>query len=67
MRLYLTIAAGPCADEAEPILALSDQEVIRKFLTELGPRMWEAEQLREAVWSVEPRHVVEKGSEETDA
>ncbi len=47
MPLYLVVSAGPRADQARPLLALSDQRLIAALLraiSELGAAVSEAEQ-----------------------
>jgi hypothetical protein len=46
VALYLTVSAGPRADEAKPVLALGDQRLIRRMLA-LVPRALDAEPANE--------------------
>ena len=52
MPLYLTISSGPQADAARPILALSDQVLIRRFLSLLPSTL-----VPESPSSIRPSHL----------
>ena len=36
MPLFVTVLSGPCAAEAQPVLALSDQRAVRAVLHAIG-------------------------------
>lgn len=61
MPLYLTLSEGPRADQARPILALSDRRVIDAMLREIGRLGDEpaGDEEREPP-SVGPLHVVKR-------